>query len=71
MKDKSENGRWKHERLRSAIRSLKDNLEHLFAHRNDPYSKYDKFMWRLIFPLKGQSWITSQNRHPDKKADDF
>ncbi len=36
LKEKNENGRWKHGRLRSAIRSLKDNLEYLFTQERYP-----------------------------------
>ena len=36
FKEKNESGRWKHGRLRSAIRSLKVNLEYLFTHQNYP-----------------------------------
>jgi hypothetical protein len=36
LNEKNENGRWKHDRLRSAIRSLKGNLEYLFTHERYP-----------------------------------
>lgn len=37
INDKNENGKWKHKRIRSAIRSLKTNLPYLFTYKNYPH----------------------------------